>query len=80
MGWYIYRINLSPLDVVMKDKSPSDSILYPKEVLYQSAVSEEQYIIIYKNNDENLCNVLLEKTFFGYEVLDFNGEMSTNIT
>lgn len=80
IGWYIYRINLSPLEVVMKDKSPSDSIFYPNEVLYQSAVSEEQYIIIFKNNNENLCNVLLEKSFFGYEVLDFNGEMSTNNT
>ncbi|GMQ57186.1 hypothetical protein AN1V17_15810 [Vallitalea sediminicola] len=76
IGFSVHRSNLSPLEVASRDKNASDGTFSINDVLYESPVAEDKYIIIYNNSFGNVCNVLLEAGRLGYEVVDFNGEMS----
>lgn len=73
----LYKANMTPLEVAKNNKNTKDSVLHIKEVLYEVEL-KDKYLIIYKNDRDNICNALLEKTLLGYKVLDFNGEVSTS--
>lgn len=75
IGNFVYRFNMAPIEVVNKDINESNGVFTINKVLYESFEADDKYIIIYKNPHGNICNVLLEKNWKGYNIVDFNGEM-----
>ncbi len=75
-GIGVYRFNMTPLEVASKDRNAVDGVFTISRVLYESSEVDDKYIIIYTNPRGNVCNVLLEQSWKGYSVVDFNGEMA----